>query len=318
MPYAQTDLVTKPTPESGEDSVTLYRYMDFGKFLNLLQGRRLHFHQAADFDDRFEGTIPDDVRKAREIAYEQAGDGGPTNEEHEAITKCLRRFTYLSCWHAQKTESVAMWDKYGASDRAVAIRTTFDRFKDALALDGISGNDEPSHEVYIGKVSYRSYQATEAELEDVDPDDVDPRFLLTGNPDSIVPFVCKRKGFAYEKEVRAIIQQPPTDDSLEETKIERLIEREERIDDVEVTGSQIEIDTTDGMQYLDTRKRSKTKGLNKLVNLRELIEQVHVAPDAPGWFKETVYETVENSLLTRERSVEDVVEESILDHDPNY
>lgn len=284
---------------------TIYRYMDFAKFVNLLQTEELHFHQAADFEDRFEGSVPEKIEQARKREYEIAEEEDRMEADghkiHAEINKCLRRFTYLNCWHMKEDESVAMWGKYGGKDRAVAIRTTIDDFSTAL-------NRDEDHDIYFGQVEYRPYSSereSTPNIDDFDLDEMDPRFFLTREAHSLVPFVYKRKGFEYEDEMRAIIQEPPVDPGLDQTIV--VIDGEEREVDYQ-------IDTEDGRQYLDTRKENPVKGLNIPVYLDGLIDTVHFAPDAPDWFKSTVRTVIsECGVLMDENEVDDIIQDSIMD-----
>jgi len=302
MPHVESEYLDMLDPDE-----TIYRYMDFAKFANLLQTGKLHFHQAADFGDRFEGSVPKIIEEARELEYERAAEAGEIRPEgheiHAEINKCLRRFTYLSCWHLKEDESVAMWEQYGGSDRAVAIRTTVGNFSRALTAD------EDDYDIYFAEVDYRPYSSeheSAPEIDDIDINELDDRFFITREAHSLVPFVYKRKGFEYEEEMRAIIQDPPIDEDLDHTL-------------VQIDGDTYEVDfqmhTEDGPKYLDTTKEDPIKGVDVRVWLDILIDTVHVAPDAGDWFKQTVEGTIRQcEELMEENEPDDLLEESILDH----
>jgi hypothetical protein len=303
MPHVESEYLDRLDPDK-----IIYRYMDFAKFANLLQTGRLHFHQAADFGDRFEGSVPEIIDEARDLEYQRAVEAGEMRPEghdiHAEINKCLRRFTYLSCWHLKEDESVAMWDKYGGSDRAVAIQTTVGDFSRALT------GDEDDYDIYFGEVDYRPYSSdheSAPEIDDIDiEEDLDDRFFITREAHSLVPFVYKRKGFEYEEEMRAIIQDPPIDEDRDYT----LVEIDENTLEVD-----FRIHTEDGPKYLDTTRENPNKGVNVRVWLDILIDTVHVAPDAGDWFKQTVEDTIRQcDELMEENEPDDLLEESILDH----
>ena len=303
MPHVQSEYLDRLDPDQ-----TIYRYMDFAKFANLLQTGHLHFHQAADFGDRFEGSVPEIIEEARELEYQRAADSGDMQPDghkiHAEINKCLQRFTYLSCWHLQENESVAMWDRYGGSDRAVAIRTTVGDF--ARALTG----DEDDNDVYFAEVDYRPYSSDHESAPEIDEinieDNLDDRFFITREAHSLVPFVYKRQGFEYEEEMRGIIQDPPTAENWDHT----LVEIDGRTHEVD-----FQINTDDGPKYLDTTEEDTPKGIDVRVWLDVLIDTVHVAPDAGGWFKQTVEGAIwQCGELMEENEPEDFLEDSILDH----
>lgn len=295
-----------------DEDETIYRYMDFAKFASLLHTGELHFHQAADFDDNFEGSVPDIIEAAREREYQEAAERGDIREDghqvHAEINKFLRRFTYLSCWHMTDEESVAMWKQYGGSDRAVAIKTTVGGFHNAL-------NADSDHDIYFAEVNYRPYRDehdSTPDIDDIDLDELDDRFFITRNAHSLVPFIYKREAFSYENEMRAIIQEPPADPELEQTIVE--IDGEPKDVDFRIL-------TEDGPQYVDTRIENPNKGINVSVILDALIDTVHIAPEAAGWFKKTVKKEIENcEVLMDEHESEDIVEDSILDEgiDPTF
>lgn len=285
--------------------------MSFSKFVNLLKTRDLHFHQAADFGDRFEGSVPEIIEEARELEYQRAakrGDLRPEGHEiHAEINKCLRRFTYLSCWHMTDEESVAMWEHYGGSEGAVAIKTTVGEFSSAL-------NTRDSPDIYFGEVDYQPYSSEHESTPDIDDIDIeeelDDRFFLTREAHSLVPFVYKRQGYEYEQEMRGIIQNPPIDEDLDQTKVEI---------DGEIIDVDFKIHTEHGLRYLDATKENDQKGIDVPVYLDGLIQKVHTAPDASSWFKETVEKVVEDcDRLMRDHDPEEILEDSILDDDPSF
>jgi hypothetical protein len=129
--------------------------------------------------------------------------------------RCLRKHTFMSCWHLNDFESAAMWKLYVAQNEGIAIQTTFKRF-----VNSFQGNGNELFEVYVGKMKYLNY----------DREDFPP-----GN--TFVRFLHKRLSFEYERELRAIIQpvfsggdpltqsEPFADALLVEVDLRILIER---------------------------------------------------------------------------------------------
>ena len=87
----------------------------------------------------------------------------------------------MNCWHENEHESAAMWDLYLKSNEGIAIRSTFGK------LIGCFENDHRPA-VHIGRVRYLDYQKEKL------PDD-----------NELYPFMYKRKSFAHENEIRALI-----------------------------------------------------------------------------------------------------------------
>lgn len=163
---ANTDKDYLKQPE--DDSIRLWRYMDFAKFVSLISSKQLFFCRSDLFDDPFEGSVPALVSMKRR---------GELNSPGNEFSKNLRQWVYISCWHANEHESAAMWDLYGQSDGAVAIETTYGRLKSLLPRN-----------VDLGVVQYLDYS-----IEDLPVDQVGARFF------------CKRKSFEHEREVRGAI-----------------------------------------------------------------------------------------------------------------
>ena len=84
---------------------------------------------------------------------------------------------------------MAMWDKYHLRNSGIAIKTTMRNLTDSLP-------DEPN--IFIGKVDYEVESAENQNQIDM-PEDMPPESLLH------YLYFYKRKPFAYEQEVRAII-----------------------------------------------------------------------------------------------------------------
>ena len=179
----------------------LWRFMDFSKFVALLDKRSIYFARADKLGDRFEGAAGaaqrrpdwdtfylDFFRQAIRTAPGQAK--APTDEhvEREAnrlladlstISERDRLRTFVSCWHSITVESEALWRLYCPPGSAgVAIRT------DAGSLARSFGDDP---QVEIGRVQY-----------------VDFRTAFAGFHDRVF---WKRKSLSHEAEVRAVIKK---------------------------------------------------------------------------------------------------------------
>jgi hypothetical protein len=160
---------------------TLWRFMDFTKYVSMLNRRALFFARADQLPDPFEGL------------YSRARPGwlpperGDENHGDEDMAEARRRVC-LSCWHENEHESAAMWRIYLSYEHGIALRSSVARLRAAL---------EPAREtVHIGQVRYVD--------DGEDPADA-------GGPDEIAAFFHKRKNFDYEREVRALLraERPP-------------------------------------------------------------------------------------------------------------
>jgi hypothetical protein len=104
------------------------------------------------------------------------------NDRLTAYQKELRQRVYVSCWHENSGESLAMWNLY--ADKGIAVQTTVARLKDALGKCA-------EQTIYIGKLEYLDYSKTG----------------VRGDHE-LSPFMHKRKSFACEREVRALFMEP--------------------------------------------------------------------------------------------------------------
>lgn len=174
-----------------DPDVPLWRYMDLSKFVDLLQRRSLVFARADRLGDPFEGSVPvanarayPNMIEARKMgvslgSYETLDDqmlselAQMTSDSRKKMIKSC----YVSCWHMNECESLAMWKVYSASDEAVCIRTSYRTLTELLP-----------DECHIGRVSYINYN--EHHISD---------------HNLFAPLVHKRMSFSYEREARAII-----------------------------------------------------------------------------------------------------------------
>lgn len=173
----------------GDKDIKIWRYMDFTKFVSLLETQCLYLSRADKFEDPFEGSLPVVNAAFRSHHFSSAGFTAAILEkiaaESSLFTGAMRRWTYINCWHMNKHESAAMWKLYAKSDEAVAIQSTYSKLHDALP----NGS-------FLGTVTYLDYNTAPI------PD---------GN--SFWPYVHKRLSFEHEKELRIVEQEFPANEN---------------------------------------------------------------------------------------------------------
>ena len=168
------------------DDAVLWRYMDFTKFVSLLEKSALFFCRPDLLGDPFEGSISPATPPM--ISGDPKSGSRFTRGEID-----LRRFMHLArvnCWHMGEFESEAMWRLYTRERDGVAIKTVFGRFKEALVGE---------ESVNVSRVSYRDYR-TES--------------IPWGN--ALLPLVHKRISFRHEQEVRALYVEPQAKEGPDE------------------------------------------------------------------------------------------------------
>lgn len=163
-----------------ENDVVLWRYMDVGKFISMLQKEIIWLARADTFVDKHEGRFPEEMRGYIEKAYENM----PSNDEspvRDAIDfqDYLVKNTFISCWHKNTEESMVMWSMYGKDQNSVAIQTTADSLKKSVNPALLSGNS-----LWLKEVLYENADAIDGVLRYEDC------------------FFRKRRHFSFEKEVR--------------------------------------------------------------------------------------------------------------------
>ena len=173
-----------PVFEKANDDDIIWRYLDFTKFVSMLDKRALFFIRADKLDDTFEGSFSKGNIKLRPIVY---GDKIPKDvlSKLSNIWKENRKYMLINSWHISRYESAAMWKLYLKSNEGVAIKSTFKRLCDSF-------NNYTDDVISIGKIKYIDYEN---------------EWIPEGN--SFYPFLHKRKSFEYEQELRAILHRLP-------------------------------------------------------------------------------------------------------------
>ena len=201
--YIEHDAFNPPT-----DDATLWRYMDFTKFVSLLDTSALYFVRADKLEDPFEGAPSVKNKELRTEAYaNQTPEQNPLRlmfsedqwkkiseeqvQESMVHWRKQRKFILVSCWHESTHESAAMWRLYARETDGVAVKTNFSSFKKSL---------KSSEDIYVGQVEYVDYEETWI-----------PEFNLFSS------YLHKRQDFKHEQEVRAITTTwPKTVDEVDQ------------------------------------------------------------------------------------------------------
>ena len=118
--------------------VKVWRYLDFTKFISLLESKCLYFCRADKFEDPLEGLRPAINKDTNSPNYE-----GIHHRKHLAVL----------CWHMNEVESAAMWKLYLNSNEGVAIQTTYSNLKAIFQSKRTM--------FYMGRVNYIDYKKEE-------------------------------------------------------------------------------------------------------------------------------------------------------------
>lgn len=164
--------------EPPKHKAKIWRYLDFTKYLSLIENRALFFCRSDKLPDPFEGSIPYKNHILREEQLDDLKDN-KIPQDISTSFEYLKKYMFINCWTISSVESAAMWKLYLRSNEGIAIQSTFDRLTACF--------DNCDKMIRIGKVKYLDYQEEQMPL--------DSRFQL---------YLHKRKSFQHEHELRAI------------------------------------------------------------------------------------------------------------------
>lgn len=173
-----------------EPEQVLWKYLDFTKFLDMINFNRLCFTRLDTFEDNFEGMVPNFALK------------NLSEKEKEKIKKVYesrRKLRYINCWTTfDEKESYAMWKIFSRS-YGIAIETTASNLLKLLPEKSV-----------ITKIKYYDFRdENSGKIEDLPvlwDDSLGEEYLAVARNFSAI----KSKEYEYEKEIRIIY--PKKDD----------------------------------------------------------------------------------------------------------
>ena len=236
----------------------LWRYMNFAKFVSMLETRQLFFTRVDKLDDAYEGAWSEATLRQLDSLIEHGdpkgrenpvtGDKYVSEKETARLWKQIigghsqveRRYTLVSCWREGEHESEAMWNQapQHGEKYELAIKTDFKSLVSSF----------PSHSRLpdiVARVEYIPYQTKEMPLS------------------LAAPYLHKRIEFQDEREVRAIMSATPyVPDPAHPDR-----------DDVKAP---------------DYSREVCDVGLGYEVSPADLIHEVVISPHAPSWLGELI------------------------------
>lgn len=184
------------------DNQTVWRYMDFSKFMAVLQQGGLYLPRADKLDDPFEGATGLAARQAewdefylsyyRNLVLSHP-PGYPTpkyskeqiESQANTLLQSIKAFSLeasrllVSCWHGNNVESEALWRLYSPPPvPGIAIRSTVGKLWHACA---------ESQDALVGRVHYVDFRRSFASIQK-------ERIFQ------------KRQSLSHESEVRIVLQ----------------------------------------------------------------------------------------------------------------
>lgn len=155
----------------------LWRYVDFWKFLDLINSSKLFFPNVEMLGDQHEGKVPELIYEAMKANHHQ--HPSIADDYKNFIENKLRKTHFISSWSANYSESFAMWKMYAKEKLGIGIKTSIDNLKNAFK--------NVEQDIYIGEVNYY--------------DEKNPKYDV-GN--AFYTFLNKHKYYEFESEVRCI------------------------------------------------------------------------------------------------------------------
>jgi len=178
--------------EHPDSNQKIWRYMDFSKYVDMLNTNTLYFTRADKLEDPYDCSGMQFFGEQ----YKQLSSANPQGREWTSKVNTFERlFVYLNCWHMNDVQSAALWKLYSENKyETIAIQTTFGKLKSEI--ENKWSRDGGPH---ITKVKYDLENAGEP----------------IGNPPegklfsalSRANIIYKRPSFEHEKELRAFIFQ---------------------------------------------------------------------------------------------------------------
>lgn len=231
----------------------------------MLMTKKLYFSRSDKFDDSFEGSKTQQVVQYTEELIRQFNRNiGVADENNDPdlqlramriVSQLMRHYTYILCWHMSEFESIAMWKLYGRINESIAIQTTYQRLADCLP-DCCK----------MGVVRYINYAEHK------------PEELA-----NFSPYYYKRESFAYEQEVRAMIQNDPSENSADYLIRDLRQKGRDRDEQGRIIAA---IEET--LDKANDHAKLTDESVSIEVDLSTLIQGIYVSPTAPKWFLDVV------------------------------
>jgi hypothetical protein len=171
---------TSPLTAPSDPKIKLWRYLDFTKFVSMLDKNALFFVFTEFLNDPFEGATSKINKALRPSIFEKKFFETNLNRAK------LRSRVAINSWHMNTHESAAMWLLYAQTKEAVCIQTNYADLRSTLPQ------------------IFKIYEMTYV--------DYNSNYIPEYHP--LTPFVFKRKSFEHEHELRAIVDMEEADSDL--------------------------------------------------------------------------------------------------------
>jgi capsid portal protein len=132
-----------------DENVKIWRYMDFTKFVSMIDRKALFFVRADRLGDKFEGSPSKHIVEPsveEKLTQEQLRQLEFMRNRDSWLYKAKKKEVVVNCWHVNECESAAMWKLHLKSEEGVAVQSTYRRLSDSFS-------NYEENEVWIGSSS---------------------------------------------------------------------------------------------------------------------------------------------------------------------
>lgn len=188
--FTEKDIFKKPI----DTNIKVWRYMDFTKFVSLINDGSLFFARPDYFEDKFEGSL---TNPTFEMLNKLFSDNNAISKRKGfgEFLESFRKIIGINCWHMNEAESAAMWNLYLKGTEGVAVQSTFSKLAESFHVT--------KEEVSLACVNYVDYETH--------------KFDFAENSINFYElFTHKRTSFAHERELRAIVCNKPIPENIYE------------------------------------------------------------------------------------------------------
>lgn len=163
------------------DESIIWRYMDFSKFVDLINSRCLFFSRLSELrrKDPYEGSL---------VPFYPNYKEGKSSEIVKESDEGLPKDFFVNCWYLSDIESAALWKLFSKSDESVAIKSTVAKLVNSI----VHSEEYCNTSIEIKAVEYGHEKARSRNNNSNSVSGLDVVFT-------------KRREFAHEKELRLAI-----------------------------------------------------------------------------------------------------------------
>ncbi len=280
--------------------LNLYRYISFEDFVNLVVLKKDRYNYPANWDDGYEGFLfsnmetEDEIKTLVSIMYK-----GIFSENYNAVIDNVLNMskykltTHAQCWTTH-AESDAMWQIYSYQNKAVRIKTNYDK------LLAHAKKIYPKNPVVLEEIIYDADKLMDVQSQ------ID---LMRDSRKVYETYLHKRPAFSHESEYRILVGPI---DFITEADANTIKSCQRQVDvfvaTVKPSTDEIIIKMTELLHYIcnnSIRKnileeKKKYMLLMRDKHITDFIEGVMVHPNAEDWYVNIIKELCEVHKLNFE------------------